>query len=258
MSDLNDILEGEGTAVDPMEAPQLPEATEQPEVVETPPEGPARDAQGRFAPKGEESAPPAQDENAEAGLKAGISAERKRRQEAEARYDELRREIDAMKAAQPAEPPAPPPSIWEDEQGTFNHYGQQFTQEAVAAATQQSRLQASEMMMMQNAEDFTDLKADIHRFVGENPAVNADVAASPHPWQTAYKAYKNHQTMQQLGTTDISELEAKLREKITAELQQQQPAPTPTVPTSLADAQSARGSGNPAANPLSLEDLLGG
>lgn len=254
MSDLNDILEGEDMPVEAVEAPQEPE---QPQEAVEPSDGPVRDDQGRFAPKGEDSAPPAQDENADTGLKAGISAERKKRQEAEARYDELRREIEALKQAQPKEPEAPPPSIWEDEQGTFNHYGQQFTQQAVQAATMQSRLQTSELLMMQSAEDFTDLKADIFRFVGENPAINAEVQNSPHPWQTAYKAFKGHETMRQLGTTDISELEARLREKIMAEMQQQKP-PQQNIPQSLADAQSARGSGNPANNPLSLDDILGG
>lgn len=257
MSDLNDILEGEEQPV--VETPQEPE---QPEGVETPPEEPARDAQGRFAPKGEDSATPAQEDKEEAGLKAGIAAERRKRQDAEAKYNQdigaLRQELEALKASQrPQEPTAPPPSIWEDEAGTFNHYGQQFTQTAVEQATQQSRLQASEIAMMQNVEDFTDVKADLVRFVGENPAVNAEVANSPHPWQAAYKAFKNHETMRELGATDISELKAKLTEQILAE-QQQNAAPPPNIPQSLADAQSARGSGQPQANSLSLDDILKG
>lgn len=253
MSDLNDILEGEEQPVEAVEAQQ--EAPEQPqEPVES---GQPRGPDGKFAPKGEDAGTPPAEEKAETGLKAGIAEERRKRQAAEARFDELKREIEALKNAQLKEPEAPPPSIWEDEQGTFNHYGQQFTQTAVQQATQQARLQTSELLMMQNTEDFADLREDIFRFVGENPAVNTEVQNSPHPWQTAYKAFKNHQTMQQLGTTDLAELEAKMREKIMAEMQQQ-PAPT-QIPRSLADAQSSRSSAQTAGNnPLSLDDILSG
>lgn len=256
MSDLDDILEGDDNAA-PVE--QAPEPQEAPQEAEEATEGPNRGPDGKFAPKGEETAPPAEEDKAETGLKAAAAAERRKRQEAEQRYqsdiEALRRELDQLK--QPKEPEAPPPDMWGDTENWQQHFGSQITQQAVQQAQTQARLNTSELLMMQNSEDFTELKPEIFRFVGENPAVNADVANSPHPWQTAYKAFKNHQTMQQLGTTDLSEIEAKMREKIMAEMQQQKP-PQPNVPQSLADAQSARGSGNPANNPLSLDDILGG
>jgi hypothetical protein len=112
--------------------------------------------------------------------------------------------------------------------------------------------------MMQADPEFETVKQDVYQFVGSNPAINAEVQKSPHPWQTAYKAFKNHQAMQQLGTTDLAEIEAKLREKIMADLQAQAPA-QPTIPRSLADAQSSRASAQSApGNPLSLQDILGG
>lgn len=257
MSDLDDILEGEET---PTPEIQEQEPQEAPQEAEQPTEAPSRGPDGKFAPKGEDSAPPAQNENEEAGLKAAISAERKKRQEIEGRYqadlEQLRRELEELR--KPKEPEAPPPSMWEDEQGWQQHFGSQVTQQAVQAAIQQNKLHTSELLMSQQHEDFSELKQDIFRFVGENPAVNAEVQNSPHPWQTAYKAFKNHQTMQQLGTTDLTEIEARLREKIMAEMQAQNP-PQPNVPQSLADAQSARGSGqSAAANSLSLDDILKG
>lgn len=255
MSDLKDILEGEETPAEAVEATEQPQ---QPEAVETPPEGPARDANGQFAPKGtEEGAMPAPEEGKTVPIQS-YQAEKQKRQDWENRYttdiEALRREIAELK--QPKEPAAPPPTIWEDEQGAFNHYGQQFTQQAVDRATQASRLQASEIAMLQNVEDFASIKQDLVRFVGENPAVNAEVANSPHPWQAAYKAFKNHQTMQELGATDLTEIEAKMREKIMAEMQAQTP-PQPKIPTSLADAQSARGNAqNVGETNMSLEDIL--
>lgn len=235
-------------------------------VAETPQEepqaetkAPQRDEKGRFAPKGEtEDAPPASDDKASKGLEAGIAAERKKRQEWETKYAELERKIAEMQQAQqPKEPPAPPPSVWEDDAAAFDYH----KQDAVSAAVQQSaylaRLQTSELLMMQAEPEFVSVKQDVYEFVGSNPAINAEVQNSPHPWQTAFKAYKNHQTMQQLGTTDLGEIEAKLREKIMAEMQAQQP-PQPALPRSLADAQSARGERTPAPQPLRLEDILGG
>lgn len=255
MEELDNILEGKDApeiqASEPEKAPQEAEQSSG---------EPNRAPDGKFAPKANDDGSMAEpEEDSKTVPFQSYKAEKQKRQEWETRYqnevEALRRELEEMR--KPKEPEAPPPSIWEDEQGTFNHYGQQFTTQAVQAATMQSRLQTSELLMMQSAEDFTDLKQDIFRFVGENPAVNAEVQNSPHPWQTAYKAFKNHETMKQLGTTDLSELEAKLREQITAELQQQQ-APQQKLPQSLADAQSAKGSGSPANNPLSLDDILSG
>lgn len=247
MSDLDNILD-EGSEEAVTEAP----------VVETPQI--ERDEAGKFAPKGnDDGAMPAPTEEKTVPI-GSYQAEKQKRQEWERRYqsdiETLRRELESLKA--PKEPPAPPPSIWEDEQGTFQHYGQQFTQSAVQQAAYVARLNTSELLMMQADPEFVTAKPDVFEFVGANPAINAEVQNSPHPWQTAYKAFKNHQAMQQLGTTDLSEIEAKLREKIMAELQQQ-PTAQPNIPRSLADAQSARASAQSApGNPLSLQDILGG
>lgn len=241
MSDLDNILD-EGSDV-----PETP-VVEKPQVEE----------QGQAAPKGnDEGAMPAPAEEKTVPI-GSYQAEKQKRKEWEGRYksdiEALKRELEALKA--PKEPPAPPPTIWEDEQGAFNHYGQQFTQTAVQQAAHISRLQTSELLMMQADPEFANVKQDVYEFVGSNPAINAEVQNSPHPWHTAYKAYKNHQTMQQLGTTDLSEIEAKLREKIMAEMQS---APQPNIPRSLADAQSARASAQSApGNPLSLDDILRG
>ena len=243
MSDLDNILD-EGEELD---TPEIQPVATEPEDDGT--------------PKGnDDGAMPAPTEDKQdAGLKAAAAAERRKRQEVEQRYQQdietLRRELESLKA--PAQPPAAPPTVWEDEQGAFQHYGQQFTQTAVQQAAQLARLQTSELLMMQAEPEFETLKQDVFQFVGSNPAINAEVQNSPHPWQTAFKAFKNHQTMQQLGTTDLSEIEAKLREKIMAELQTQTPQ-QPNIPQSLADAQSSRQSAKPQANNLSLDDILKG
>ena len=105
--------------------------------------------------------------------------------------------------------------------------------------------------------DFDDMKATFIELMQANPSLQQQALADPHPWNKAYQIAKNHKAMQELGATDVTELEAKLREKIQAEMAgsiQQ----SPTLPNSLADAQSARS--NSAAPParLSLNDILGG
>lgn len=238
--DLDNVL-NESAEPEPQQQPEAP-----PEEVKA--ETAPRDEKGRFAPKGEEQdAPPASDDKAR-GLEAAVAAERKKRQQ-------LEQELEALR--QPKEPPAPPPSIWEDDQAALGHVHNSAVQAAVQQATYQSRLAMSEMLMSQQVEDFTTIKDALVEFVGANPAINQQVAKSQHPWHTAYQAFKSHQTMTELAATNVDELKAKLTEQIKAELAKSAP-PAPIIPQSLADAQSARGGNAPAAAaPLSLEEILG-
>jgi len=215
------------------------------------PEAPVRDDKGRFAPKGvEESASPAPVEEPEFDH-AAVKGERKRRQEAEERARALEAQLQAYQS-----PPAPPPSIWEDDQGALDH----VKNEAISAAVQQTnfnaKLDMSEMMVRQANADFEEVKADFLALAAENPTLAQQALTDPHPWNKAYQIAKNHKAMQELGSVNVEDMKAKLREQIMAEMQAKPPANP--LPNSLADAQSARGGGNPAAfQPYSLQDILG-
>jgi len=115
---------------------------------------------------------------------------------------------------------------------------------AVQRATFESKLATSEMIARQSHQDFGTVFEDMNAFLNENPQLIQRAAADAHPWEFAYRTYKNHQRMQELQAVDVSDLEAKLREQIKAELtaQQPEPKPTPSIPDTLADQQSARGS----------------
>lgn len=221
--------------------------------VEAPAPGPQRDENGRFTAKGDElDAPPASEGKAK-GQEAAIVAERRKRQEAEQRSADLERQIAELR--QPKAPPAPPPSVWEDEQG----YGDHLVNTAVEGSAYQARLVASEIAMMQSHDNFASLKNELYQFVGSNPAVNAEVANSPHPWKTAFDAYQKHSFAQELNATNMDELKAQLLEQLKAEQASAAPAQQqPQIPQSLAGEQSARG-GNPGAQPAnqSLKDILG-
>jgi hypothetical protein len=106
-SNLESILGGQAAAP----APEVTE-TPAPETVETQPEQQER-AQ---ATTGEQAAPPAEPqkddplEKAQKGLAAATKAERERRQAAEARAQQLERELHALRT-----PPAPPPARQTDD-----------------------------------------------------------------------------------------------------------------------------------------------
>lgn len=248
---LDDFLNTEPTAVENETGQDT-----QTEAVETPPEtaeepkGPVRDEKGRFASKGEtEAAPPAAVEPPEVPVKA-LQEERRKRQELEARLAEYEARLNQQ-------PQQPPPSLWDDEQGWQQHFGGQVVNEAVQQATLNARLDMSEMMVRQTHPDFEDKKAAFIDLMRETPGLQQKALADPHPWNFAYNYVANHQRMQELSATNVSDLEAKLREKIRADLEAEYAAkaPTPVIPDTLADAQSARGASVPHTVP-SLDEIL--
>lgn len=243
MDDLENFLTGEST-----DAPITDDAPQS--------EGPVRDESGRFAPKekGEpqiaETVPPTDDEPMIP--LAAQKDERRKRQEAEQRIADLEKQIQAFQ--QPAEPAAPPPSVFEDEQA----FGGHLVNTAVSQASLNARLDMSEMLASQNHEDFDAMKDKFLQMMAANPALQQQAMAAKHPWEKAYQLAKNAATMEELGATDLTTLEAKLREKITAEMAAQ-PAQQPNLPASLADAQSSRSAATGAGQgPPSLQDILSG
>jgi hypothetical protein len=233
MSDLEDILNGDEGSEPIVEQVAEP-------VVEQP-----RADDGKFAAKGvEESAPPAPVvEQLPPDEYKALKAEREKRQELERRL-----------AALEQPPQAPPPSIWDDEQGFTSHLESNVTQKAVGAATFHARLDMSEMLTRQQHTDFEEVKAEFLTLAAENPVLAQQAIADPHPWQKAYTIAKNARTMRELGATDIETLKAKIREDLLAE---QAKAPPVVIPQSLAAEQSSKG-GSPGFVVPSLKEILGG
>jgi len=242
MDDLDAILSGE--------EPQT-EA-----VIEGEPKAPVRDEQGRFAPKetGVEEAQAEPDATVPPTDKLpkeeyeALRDERRKRQEVERRLAELEAKFQA-----PQEPQAPPPSIWEDEQG----WQQNFGSRVVTEATLNARFDMSEMLARQANPDFEEMKAEFIALAQQNPVLAEQARSDPHPWQKAYQIAKTAKTARELGAVDVDALKAKLREEIMAE-QRSNPAPSPSLPQSLADSQSARAPVGDVPQMLSLSDILKG
>ena len=112
------------------------------------------------------------------------------------------------------------------------------------------------MMARQTHSDFEEMKAEFVKMMQDNPVLQQQALADPHPWQKAYQIAKNARTMQELGATDIQTLEAKIREQILAEQQAQQPA-APRIPPSLSTTRSVSSRNGPAwSGPPALGDIL--
>lgn len=235
MDEETDFLDG---MIEPSEATATPP---EPEVTEPQAEPAERDDKGRFAKKGEdEGAPPAPKEPAFEG--AATLAERQRRQAAEQRAATLEQQLQAYQN--------PPPSVFEDEVAYGQNIQTEAVAKAVAEATYQSHLNMSEMMVRQAHPDFDQAKADFLALADTNPGLVQQALQDPHPWNKAYQIAKNHKAMQDLGASSVAELEAKIEQRIRAEM-------GTALPQSLADSQSARGGANAAPGPMTLKELLG-
>lgn len=250
MDGLDDFLDAGTTTA----APE-PEAA--PETVT--PDRP-RDEHGRFAPKAETGVEPEPTTEPEVPPtetkdqlpKEEYTALKAIRDENKGLKDtlaSLQQQLQQLQA--PKEPPAPPPTIWEDEQGWQQHLQSQVLRQA----DQLSRINASEMAARAQNPDFQEMYDLFNDLAAQNPSIVQQAMADPHPWGKAYQIAKNHARMQELSAVDVSDLEAKLREQIKAELAAQQPT-TPTLPNSLADQQSARTGGAQPFTPPSLDDIL--
>lgn len=251
MKDLDELLSGD-EATDIVEQP-----VETPEPVQTAPtdDGPVRDDQGRFAPKGvDDGAPPAPADRLPPDEFKALKEERTKRQTLERELAEMRQAIEAAQ-----NPPPPPPSIWEDEQGWQQNFGSEVVSTAVQQATANAKLDMSEMLARQANPDFDDMKELFLSLAQQSPQLAQQALADPHPWDKAYKIAKTQRTMQEIGATDIDGLRAKIREEIMAEMGTQQ-APqfgAPAIPASLSGERSVASRAGPTwAGPKTLDDLL--
>ena len=244
MKELEELLNGE-EAMDA--APETePEQSE-------PVNEPVRDEQGRFAPKGvDDGVPPAPADKLPQDEFKALKEERTKRQNLEREMAELRQAFEAAKS-----PPPPPPSIWEDEQGWQQNFGNEVVSTAVQQATVNAKLDMSEMLARQANPDFDEMKAEFLALAEQSPQLAQQALADPHPWDRAYKIAKTQRTMTELGTTDIDSLKAKIREELMAEMGTQAAPIAPAMPPSLSGERSVASRGGPAwAGPKTLNDLL--
>ena len=169
------------------------------------------------------------------------------------KLEALRLETEQRK---PQEPPAPPPTIWEDDAAALAYTQQQAVAQSLAASSYQTKLFTSEFHARKNLEGFEQAWEPLNKWLSENVAVAQAAAADYDPWGYAFRAYKNQQTMQELGATDIEQLKAQIRAQVEAEMAAQKPA-VPNIPPSLSTQRSVGGRTGPAwGGPKPLNELL--
>lgn len=241
MSDLDAFLAGNNPA-EPVE--NAAPAVEAEPVTAPEPEAPKqdrqRDEQGRFA-KGEkeEETPPVPKETKpekapETGLQAGISAERKKRQDAERRALELEQRLQALEAAKNA---APMPDPQADPQG----YTQAIQQQQYGMVLNQN-LNFSEMLARDKHGDdvVEEAQQAFLEAVKVDPTLYQQLHTQRNPYGWLMKWHKQRQFMSEVGDDPSAyrqKLEAEIRAQLEAELQQKRPQ-APTPPPSLASVRS--------------------
>jgi hypothetical protein len=227
---------------DPAEQPGAvkgdPTTEQQPaqEVQQPPAQGEQQPAEG--------AVPPAADTR-HVPLEA-LEAERKGRQDwkekairAEAERDQLREQF--QRSQQPA---------------------QQQPQDPLQAMQQQilnERFNTSEMLVREKFADVDEVIGTFKEAVARNPALAAQMHASPHPWKFAYEEGKRLKFASEIGN-DPAAYRERVKAEVLAELQKaspqsQQPA-APAIPQSLAGARSAGGRDHTFTGPTPLENLF--
>ena len=262
MDNLDDFLKGEpeAAAIEPTEAvettteaPAEPEAQAEPEGEQPKAERP-RGPDGKFIPKGEESASPAP---TEAPLDhAALIGERRRRQEAEQRIAEYEARLAQLQQQ-------PVPDQWEDPEGFANHLKSEAVQSAVQAAREEAYQTFQTQRIAMSAEEakarLPDYGEKMHVFeqmVAQNPTLLQELYRAPNPAEYAYNTAKIQVEISQYGGID-GLINARVQEALKAQVPAA-PAPAAPIPETLAGEQSARSSGPATTLSVpSLDDILG-
>lgn len=238
MDDLDNFLTGSETDAPEAEA-VTPEAEATPEATETA-QARARDEKGRFAPKGETDAAPAQTEPQLDH--AALIGERRRRQEAEDRIRALEQHFTSLQQQPQQQAPQGPPDRWEDPDGydqwliaqAANYAGQTARAEAQTAFTTQ-RIQSAANEARARHPDYVEKIGVFEQMAALNPMLWQEMAQAPNPADYAYNTARIQLEISQHGGID-----GLIAARVAAAGAQPQATP---IPETLADEQSARGGG---------------
>ena len=242
---LDGILSGDEEVV----AQEVPQ-----EVPQEEPQEEAEPAEPQEETTGEDDAPPASDKEpeSESWTKEMARDERRKRQEAEKRYQALEAELRRLQNPQPEPPKAP--DMFEDPEGYRQHLEMQFRQRSAAEQSALMRVVVPEYAEMEaifveaaQADKTGQLVAALRQ--SENPAVFAFEMG---------KKIKAQREIEQVGSID--DLKAKLREELRQEMLQEQAKEQPrdakgkfVAPPSLATARAS--AHNKEVGTESLKDL---
>lgn len=209
-------------------------AEEQVAAPEVTPE-PQPEAKGEPAPQ-EQAAPPAAQEDHGKIPIAALLDEREKRKEREREAEELRRKV-AEYEARARQQAEPRPDFFADPEAALT---------AAARAAQAAALNTKlEMSRFQAEKDYSrDEVQAAYEFFDRNPHLSGALLNHPSPFHKAVEEYRIHSQVEKLRTDPNAyeaEIEARLREKILAELatQPKPTAPPPSITASPSTSQKA-------------------
>ena len=264
---LDEIMSARGQSV--------PDATPTPEPA-VPAEGTtSRDDKGRFAAKTEPAAGPTPapqaaptPENAEqqpngfVPIKA-LDAERGKRKELEDQMQELRAQVARLSTPQkPAEPPAPPPTLWD---APDEFIASQLTPVQQQMADMREFVSENMAIQAHGAETVEAAKKAAEQIARtpEGQQMISRLLQSRHPYDDLVKWHKSQSILSEIGTDP----EAYKQKIIQEYLAQQQPTPqaqpqapqaaAPVMPTSFAADRTSGPRGGPEyGGPRALSDIM--
>lgn len=180
-----------------------------------------------------------------AGLKAGIAAERKKRQELEAKL----REMEARSA--PAQVQRAPVNFYENPE--------QYVMEAVNAV-QMSHLNALAADMREQYEDFDELVELAAKSAELNPQIQMRVRSAGNPAKEAYRIGKELQEAEKLKDPEAykASLRDELKAELLAELRSELATPAPAKPVLPRDLSNGRSGADQVANTPPVDPRRGG
>lgn len=196
---------------DAFEGRDIPEAAEQAEEAEQAVEDEATTGEEEGQKPEDTSTPEEESDEGEGTAPiAAIVAERKKRQQAEARLKEYedRNQAEPKKA----------PDVFEDQEGFTRHI-----QEQVSQAVWQARVDTTQELMRERHEDYDAKEAKFLEMASENPGLLQDPAFQRNPAKYAYETVSKAEKFEQMQNVDQyeaklrAELETKLRKELEAE-----------------------------------------
>lgn len=191
MSDLESVFDGEP------EVEETVQETVQEDVQET--------VEATEEPTGEEETSPPEVETKSdpiEGLKAGISAERQKRQEAEMRARQLEQQMTQTREK---------PDFWENPEAVLNGMAQGFQSQM-----QEMKTNMSVEFMRTTYDDYDEMEATFIDMAQQNPMLVQEMNKSGNPAKFAYDTAKAQKEISEMRDPSYKD---KLRAEIKAELE---------------------------------------
>lgn len=188
--------------------------------------------------------------------KAAVLDERRKRQELQARLDQLE--------AQQRQEPAEKPDWYDDPEKAANHQATTFQ-----AQLEQQKFELTQDMMRSVHPDYDEMETRFVDLARENPHLVAEMQKSANPARFAYETAKKAAELDQLKNVDEykakveaearAEIEAKVRKELEEKYQRQAAKDEALSVPSLAGTPSKGGlSSSDYAGPTPLDDILKG